>query len=114
MLEEFCEKNHCYQYIPSIGRFFAQCLMVQRELFRVSDCPLHYGKIAVKANPEERHNSLKRFDDDPKRKKGFNIRSRRAIDMDGQEDCRCVTMHLINKEYEAKKKPPVQIALMIS
>ena len=54
MLEEFCEKNHCDQYIHSPGGSFPQCLMVQRELSRVSACPLRYDRIVVKAIPEEK------------------------------------------------------------
>lgn len=53
MLEEFCEGNHCDQYIHSAGGSFAQCLMVQRELSRVGSCPLRYDKIVPKANPVE-------------------------------------------------------------
>jgi hypothetical protein len=60
MLEEFCEGNHCDQYIPSDGGSFAQCLMVQRELSRVGHCPLRYDEIVAKAIPEEIINSRKR------------------------------------------------------
>lgn len=44
MLEEFCEHNHCDQYTPSLGGSFAKCLMMQRELSRVTNCPLGYDK----------------------------------------------------------------------
>ncbi len=44
MLEEFCEQNHCDQYTPSTGGSFAKCLMMQRELSRVGNCPLGYDK----------------------------------------------------------------------
>jgi hypothetical protein len=76
MLEEFCEGNHCDQYIHSIGGAFAQCLMVQRELSRVGNCPLRYDKIAAKVIPEEPTNSPKPVNGEPKRKKGFSTRSK--------------------------------------
>jgi hypothetical protein len=76
MLEEFCEGNHCDQYIHSVGGSFAQCLMVQRELSRVGACPLQYDKIAAKVNPEERTGSRSEVKGEPKRKKGFNNRSK--------------------------------------
>jgi hypothetical protein len=76
MLEEFCEGNHCDQYIHSIGGSFAQCLMLQRELSRVGACPLRYDKIVAKANPEERTSSRSEVKGEPKRKKGFNNRSK--------------------------------------
>jgi hypothetical protein len=76
MLEEFCEGNHCDQYIHSIGGSFAQCLMVLRELSRVGTCPLLYDKIVAKAIPEERTNSHSGVKGEPKRKKGFSIRSK--------------------------------------
>jgi hypothetical protein len=60
MLEEFCEANHCDQYIHSEGGSFAQCLMVQRELSRVGNCPLRYDKVTVKAVPDEITSSRKR------------------------------------------------------
>jgi hypothetical protein len=56
MLEEFCEGNHCDQYIHAEGGSFAQCLMVQRELSRVGNCPLRYDRIVVKANPQVSNN----------------------------------------------------------
>jgi hypothetical protein len=76
MLEEFCEGNHCDQYIHSIGGSFAQCLMVQRELSRVGSCPLRYDKIAAKAIPEERTSSPHEVKGGPKRNKGFPLRSK--------------------------------------
>jgi hypothetical protein len=76
MLEEFCEGNHCDQYIHSVGGSFAQCLMVQRELSRVGACPLRYDKIVAKAIPEERTNSHSEVKGEPKRKKGFTPRSK--------------------------------------
>ena len=76
MLEVFCEGNHCDQYIPSIGGSFAQCLMVQRELFRVGNCPLQYDKIAAKVNQEAGTNSHNDGKSEPRRKKGFNTRSK--------------------------------------
>lgn len=76
MLEEFCEGNHCDQYIHSIGGSFAQCLMVQRELSRVGACPLRYDKIVAKEIPEERTNSRSEVKGKPMRKKGFTIRSK--------------------------------------
>jgi len=76
MLEEFCEGNQCDQYIHSIGGSFAQCLMVQRELSRVGNCPLRYDKIAVKVIPEERTSSRNEVKGEPKRNKGFALRSR--------------------------------------
>ena len=51
MLEEFCEGNHCDQYIPPEGGSFAQCLMMQRELSRVGSCPLRYDAVVAKAGP---------------------------------------------------------------
>ncbi|MCK9580019.1 MAG: hypothetical protein M0Q92_06160 [Methanoregula sp.] len=70
MLEEFCEGKHCDQYIHSAGGSYAQCLMVQRELSRVGNCPLRYDKIEVKTVPEEQSNpgGVK---GKPQRKKGF-------------------------------------------
>jgi hypothetical protein len=76
MLEEFCEGNHCDQYIHSIGVSFAQCLMVQRELSRVGACPLRYDKIVIKAIPEETTHSRSEVKGEPTRKKGFAIRSK--------------------------------------
>ncbi|MGA2121382.1 MAG: hypothetical protein ABSG49_04990 [Methanoregula sp.] len=76
MLEEFCEGNHCDQYIHSVGGSFAQCLMVQRELSRVGACPLQYDKIAVKANPDEKPILSSAVKGEPKRKKGFHNRSK--------------------------------------
>jgi hypothetical protein len=76
MLEEFCEGNHCDQYIHPRGGSFAQCLMVQRELSRVGNCPLRYDKIVAKANPEERTLSRIEVKGEQKRKKGFGIRSK--------------------------------------
>lgn len=79
MLEEFCEGNHCDQYIHSVGGSFAQCLMVQRELSRVGSCPLRYDRVvakAVPAIPEERTRSRKEVNGEPERKGGFAIRSK--------------------------------------
>jgi hypothetical protein len=76
MLEEFCEGNHCDQYIHSVGGSHAECLMIQRELSRVGNCPLRYDKIVVKAIPEERTGSHTKVNDEPKRKGGFSSRSR--------------------------------------
>ena len=76
MLEEFCEGNHCDQYIPSVGGSFAQCLMVQRELSRVGNCPLRYDKIAAKAIPEVTTSSRSKVKGEPKRNQGFPIRSK--------------------------------------
>jgi hypothetical protein len=76
MLEEFCEGNHCDQYIHSIGGSFAQCLMVQRELSRVGNCPLRYDKIVAKTIPEERTGSHNEVKGEPKKKGGFAIRSK--------------------------------------
>jgi len=75
MLEEFCEGNHCDQYIHSIGGSFAQCLMVQRELSRVGTCPLRYDRIAVKVTPETR-TTPGEVKGKPRRKGGFAIRSK--------------------------------------
>jgi len=74
MLEEFCEGNHCNQYIHSLGGTVAQCLMVQRELSRVGTCPLRY-EIAVKATPEEK-TPARPGHAEPGKKKGFAGRSR--------------------------------------
>jgi hypothetical protein len=76
MLEEFCEGNNCDQYIHSIGGSFAQCLMVQRELSRVGNCPLRYDQIAEKVIPEERIISVSGVRGGPDRKKGSNRRSK--------------------------------------
>ena len=76
MLEEFCEGNHCDQYIHPVGGSFAQCLMVQRELSRVSACPLRYDKIVAKAVPEERTGSHRGVRDRQEKKKGFPVRSK--------------------------------------
>jgi hypothetical protein len=76
MLEEFCEGNHCDQYIHSIGGSFAQCLMVQRELSRVGACPLRYDKIVVTVIPEETTNSRSKVKGEPEKKKGFAFRSK--------------------------------------
>jgi hypothetical protein len=76
MLEEFCEGNHCDQYIHSMGGSFAQCLMVQRELSRVGNCPLRYDKIAAKAIPEERTHSHREIKGETGRTKGFPLRSK--------------------------------------
>lgn len=88
MLEEFCEGNHCDQYIHSVGGSFAQCLMVQRELSRVGSCPLRYDKIVGTAIPEERTNSHSEVKDEPKRKGGFTTRSKGSEVMDGRKDRR--------------------------
>ena len=76
MLEEFCEGNHCDQYIHSMGGSFAQCLMVQRELSRVGACPLRYDKIVAKAITEVRTDSRSEVKGELKRKKGFLPRSK--------------------------------------
>jgi hypothetical protein len=76
MLEEFCEGNHCDQYIHSVGGSFAQCLMVQRELSRVGTCPLRYDTIVAKANPVEKTGSRSGAGNEPVRKKGFHDRSK--------------------------------------
>lgn len=68
MLEEFCEGNHCDQYIHSLGGAFAQCLMVQRELSRVGTCPLRYDTVAVKAKPEENPHPPRQGHNEPKKK----------------------------------------------
>jgi len=75
MLEEFCEGNHCDQYIHSVGGSFAQCLMVQRELSRVGSCPLRYDKVVAKAIPEEKA-TRNEVVSKPERKGGFAIRSK--------------------------------------
>jgi hypothetical protein len=76
MLEEFCEGNHCDQYIHSISGSFPQCLMVQRELSRVGACPLRYDRIVAKPVPEERTGSHSEAKGEPTRKKGFTARSK--------------------------------------
>jgi len=76
MLEEFCEGNHCDQYIHSVGGSFAQCLMVQRDLSRVGACPLRYDRIVAKVNPVERTGSRNVVKSEPVRKKGFHDRSK--------------------------------------
>jgi hypothetical protein len=76
MLEEFCEGNHCDQYIHSEGGSFAQCLMVQRELSRVGSCPLRLDKLVAKAIPEERTGSRSGAGGGPGKKKGFPVRSK--------------------------------------
>jgi hypothetical protein len=76
MLEEFCEGNHCDQYIPSAGGSFAQCLMVQRELSRVGACPLRYDRVVAKAIPVERSGSRSGAGSEPVKKKGFHDRSK--------------------------------------
>ncbi|MGA2104558.1 MAG: hypothetical protein ABSG06_04100 [Methanoregula sp.] len=47
MLAEFCEETKCDQYAPSTGGAFATCLMMQRELSRVSYCPLGNDKMVA-------------------------------------------------------------------
>jgi hypothetical protein len=74
MLEEFCEANHCDQYIHSVDGSFPQCLMVQRELSRVGSCPLRYDKIAVKAIPKERTSPPGEARGGTAGKQGFAIR----------------------------------------
>jgi len=74
MLEEFCEGNHCDQYIHSIGGSFAQCLMVQRELSRVGSCPLRYDRLTEKAVPDAGTGSRSVVRDEPGRKGGFAVR----------------------------------------
>jgi hypothetical protein len=76
MLEEFCEGNHCDQYIHSAGGSFAQCLMVQRELSRVGACPLRYENSAAKVSTKEITRSLSEVRSGPERKKGFHDRSK--------------------------------------
>ena len=76
MLEEFCEGNHCDQYIHSLGGTTAQCLMVQRELSRVGTCPLRYDRIAAKEIPVVRTNSHSGVKNEPAKKKGFTDRSK--------------------------------------
>jgi hypothetical protein len=76
MLEEFCEGNHCDQYIHSVGGSFATCLMLQRELSRVGSCPLRYDKMTVKVNPEGRPGPRSEVKGGPARKGGFAIRSK--------------------------------------
>jgi hypothetical protein len=74
MLEEFCEANHCDQYIHSVDGSFPQCLMVQRELSRVGSCPLRYDKIVAKAIPVVRTSAHSEARGEPARKQGFAIR----------------------------------------
>jgi hypothetical protein len=76
MLEEFCEGNHCDQFIPSAGGAFAQCLMVQRELSRVGACPLRYDAVVAKAKPEVGAHSRGVAGGGAERKKGFRDRAR--------------------------------------
>jgi hypothetical protein len=76
MLEEFCEGNHCDQYIHPAGGSFAQCLMVQRELSRVGSCPLRYDSVVAKAKPEEKAGSHHEVRNEPVRKGGFLPRSK--------------------------------------
>ncbi|MDD1687590.1 hypothetical protein [Methanoregula sp.] len=76
MLEEFCEGNHCDQYIHSDGGSFPQCLMVQRELSRVGSCPLRYDTVVAKAGPVVRTGSRNEARCEPMRKKGFGNRSK--------------------------------------
>jgi hypothetical protein len=76
MLEEFCEGNHCDQYIHSAGGSFAQCLMVQRELSRVGTCPLRYGDSTAKVMPAVVANPRSEVRAGPERKKGFHNRAR--------------------------------------
>ena len=76
MLEEFCEGNHCDQYILSTGGSFAQCLMVQRELSRVGNCPLRYDRVVAKVIPDERTGSRSEVKGEPERTKGFTPRSK--------------------------------------
>jgi len=76
MLEEFCEGNHCDQYVHSVGGSFAQCLMVQRELSRVGTCPLRYGDSAVKVKPDVVPHPRSEVRAGPERKKGFHDRSK--------------------------------------
>jgi len=75
MPEEFCEGNHCDQYIHSAAGLFVQGLMVPGELSRVGDCPFRYDKSAVKAIPEERSGSRSEVKGGPTTKKEFTIRS---------------------------------------
>jgi len=76
MLEEFCEGNHCDQYIHSEGGSFAQCLMVQRDLSRVGACPLRYDSVVSKVEPAGRTGSHYETKSEPARKKGFHNRSK--------------------------------------
>lgn len=70
MLEEFCEGNHCDQYIHSPGGGFARCLMVQRELSRVGTCPLRYDTVTVKATAEENPHPPRQGHGEPRKKTG--------------------------------------------
>jgi hypothetical protein len=74
MLEEFCEGNHCDQYIHSEGGSFAQCLMVQRDLSRVGSCPLRYDMVKAKVIPEVKTSPRNEAQGEPARKKGFGAR----------------------------------------
>jgi len=76
MLAEFCEGNHCDQYIHSEGGSFAQCLMVQREISRVGACPLRYDRVLAKVEPAGRTGSRHEVKSEPVRKKGFHDRSK--------------------------------------
>jgi len=76
MLEEFCEGNHCDQYIHAAGGSFAQCLMVQRELSRVGSCPLRYDSVVAEAKPEDSACSRLEVKSEPAKKKGFHSRSK--------------------------------------
>jgi len=76
MLEEFCERQHCDQYVHSVEGSFPQCLMVQRELSRVGNCPLRYDKIVVKAISEEKAVHASEVKGKLTRKKGFTPRSK--------------------------------------
>ncbi|MFA6333140.1 MAG: hypothetical protein WCX22_09315 [Methanoregula sp.] len=76
MLEEFCEGKHCDQYIHSEGGLFPRCLMVQRELSRVGACPLRYDRIVAKAGPEVKTLSRNEVKGEPKRNKGFTLRTK--------------------------------------
>jgi len=76
MLEEFCEGNHCDQYIHSAGGSFAQCLMVQRELSRVGSCPLRYDSVVATAKPAEITGSRHEARNELTGKKGFHAKSK--------------------------------------
>jgi hypothetical protein len=74
MLEEFCEGNHCDQYIHSEGGSYAQCLMVQRDLSRVGSCPLRYDVVKAKVVPEVKTDPHHAARSEPVGKKRFGAR----------------------------------------
>jgi hypothetical protein len=75
MLEEFCEGKQCDQYSHPVGGGFAQCLMVQRELSRVGNCPLRYDQVPVKGLPAKPAGPAE-ASRGPGQKKGFHKRSK--------------------------------------